>query len=229
VQGEAGPGLPTVRVAAHADETWSRGSHLRPALNPFSTRYIRPGALTYRFPPGQSADRLLAVLRDHAGWGEIVGPHGSGKTTLVETLIRGWRATGGSVITYRLHDRQRHLPPLATKRVWPAGSARLVVVDGYEQLGLASRWQLKRRLRRTGTGLLVTSHRPTGLPHLCHTGTDLATVLALVTTLTTGTVCPVRPAHVIASFARHQGNVREILFDLYHVHERTRHPERTRL
>ena len=181
----------------------------------------------YRFPPGQSADRLLALLQDHAGWGEIVGPHGSGKTTLVETLIRAWRAIGGSVITYRLHDGQRHLPRLATMRGWPAGSARLVVVDGYEQLGAVSRWSLKRRLRHTGTGLLVTSHQPTGLPHLCHTGTDLATVLALVATLTAGTACPVRPAHVIASFARRQGNVREILFDLYDVHERSCREERT--
>ncbi len=54
--------------------------------NPFSTRFVRPGALAYRFPPGESAATLVERLAA-SGWrGQIVGPHGSGKSTLVAAL-----------------------------------------------------------------------------------------------------------------------------------------------
>jgi hypothetical protein len=55
--------------------------------NPFSTRRLRPGAGPFHFGPGQSAERLLRRL-EVLGWrAEIVGPHGSGKSALVEVLV----------------------------------------------------------------------------------------------------------------------------------------------
>ncbi|MFV2065638.1 MAG: hypothetical protein ACC645_01560 [Pirellulales bacterium] len=215
-----------MRAASHRQDVLPCGGGARPALNPFSTRYVRPGAMAYRFSPGQSVDRLLALLRSKGGWGEIIGPHGSGKSTLLETLVLKWQATGGSVVTYRLHDEERHFPRQARNARPKSGGELLVVVDGYEQLGMTSRWWLKRRIRRAGTGLLVTAHQRTGLPHLFDTGTDPSTVVELVENLTTGIPSSVRPSDVIASFARHDGNVREILFDLYLLHERRRRSER---
>lgn len=58
-----------------------------PASNPFSTRFIRPGATTYRFPIGVSAASLAEeFLAQHQGRAAIVGPHGSGKTSLLYAL-----------------------------------------------------------------------------------------------------------------------------------------------
>jgi hypothetical protein len=58
-----------------------------PASNPFSTRFIRPGATTYRFPSGVSAATLAEeFLAQHEGRAAIVGPHGSGKTSLLYAL-----------------------------------------------------------------------------------------------------------------------------------------------
>ena len=50
--------------------------------NPFSTRFIRPGAIEYLFAPGQTADSLIDRLRHNQWRGQIIGPHGSGKSTL---------------------------------------------------------------------------------------------------------------------------------------------------
>lgn len=63
--------------------------NLRPtsASNPFSTRFIRPGAVTYHFPEGISAVGLTQqFLQQHLGRAAIVGPHGSGKTSLLYAL-----------------------------------------------------------------------------------------------------------------------------------------------
>jgi GTPase SAR1 family protein len=58
-----------------------------PASNPFSTRFIRPGATTYRFPEGISAASLAEkFFAQHQGRAAIVGPHGSGKTSLLYAL-----------------------------------------------------------------------------------------------------------------------------------------------
>lgn len=58
-----------------------------PTSNPFSTRFIRPGATTYRFPPGVSETTLAKTFfENHGGRAAIVGPHGSGKTSLLYAL-----------------------------------------------------------------------------------------------------------------------------------------------
>jgi hypothetical protein len=56
------------------------------AENPFSTRHVRPGAIAYQFPPGKSADRLVQRLGENNWQGQIVGPHGSGKSALMAAL-----------------------------------------------------------------------------------------------------------------------------------------------
>ena len=55
--------------------------------NPFSTRRVRPGAIAYCFPEGVDVETLLARLHENGWRGEIVGPHGSGKSALLATLM----------------------------------------------------------------------------------------------------------------------------------------------
>ncbi len=133
--------------------------------NPFSTRFVRPGEVEYRFPPGDSAEHLVERLAA-AGWrGQIIGPHGSGKSALVASLHEALARAGRPAWTIALRDRQRRLP-----RDWEIQAAQatagLIVVDGYEQLGRWARAMLKRRCRKRGWGLLVTAHSDVGLPTL---------------------------------------------------------------
>ena len=82
---------------------------LPPISNPFATRYTRPDALEYLFPPNAGADSLIARLRESAWWGQITGPHGSGKSTLVQTLLPHVEAAGRAVDFYAFHPEH---PPL---------------------------------------------------------------------------------------------------------------------
>ena len=78
--------------------------------NPFATRFTRPGAIGYLFPLGNSAVGTVDLLRNNNWWGEIVGPHGSGKSSLLAELLPLLEATGRRVNVYSLHQGDRTLP-----------------------------------------------------------------------------------------------------------------------
>jgi hypothetical protein len=194
--------------------------------NPFATCWTRPGALPFRFRDGQSADQLVARLAAQGWQGAIVGPHGSGKTSLLETLKPALRAAGCTFTTISLRNGQRRLPKLNVKF---NADRSLLIVDGYEQLGWIERARLKRRCRRAKIGLLVTAHAPTNIATLIRLAPDRMLIEQLVAQLSARTSTPITAADVAASYACHESNVREIFFDLYDRHERLRRAGRTRL
>jgi hypothetical protein len=191
------------------------------AANPFSTRCVRPGAVAYRFPAGQSADRLLARL-EHNGWqGQIVGPHGSGKSALVATLQEALEKRGRATLLVELHDAQRRLP-VSRRQIRELAEGTVVIVDGYEQLGRWSRLWLRRFCRRKGLGLVVTSHRSVAFPDLFRTTTSLSLARKIVEQLAGQGSSPFTGAGLEERFLQHGGNLREVLFDLYDLYERRR-------
>jgi hypothetical protein len=188
-------------------------------INPFSTRFVRPGAVAFLFPEGWSAERLVARLEERGWWGEVQGPHGSGKSTLVQRLLPEIRRRGREVQLHTLNRGQRRLEGAgASGRGWHA--ATQVVVDGYEQLGWWPRRRLLQACRRHGAGLLATVHRPSHLPVLWQTEPTLEMTHRLVQHLLAGTPSLVLDeTDVVQAYHRHKANIREILFNLYDVYE----------
>ena len=195
----------------------------RPATveNPFCSRRVRPGGIPYLFPSGQDAADLVDRLRRNGWWGQIVGPHGSGKSALLAALMPAIERAGRRVLLVELHDGQRRLP-LELQSGPDLDRATVLIVDGYEQLGHRQRFRLKRFCRRSGPGLLVTVHAPAGLPELFRTSANLELAQQVVGQLQRG-----HPAHVTAEdvaerFAQYGDNLRELLFDLYDLYEQRR-------
>ena len=189
--------------------------------NPFSTRHVRPGAIPYRFPPGRSAAALIERLEENGWRGQIIGPHGSGKSALVATLIESLEQSGRRTVSIVLHDGQRRLPAGLLRRAGLAGGA-LWFVDGYEQLALVSRFLLRRFCRRHGLGLVVTAHRSVGFPDLCRTTTSLLLARQIVQQLLGESRSLLGREEIHDRFARQRGNLREVLFDLYDLYEQRR-------
>jgi hypothetical protein len=192
--------------------------------NPFSTRYVRPGAIPFLFGEDNSAAGLVARLRD-AGWrGEVIGPHGAGKSTLVQALLPALRDAGRAPRFIQLHAGQRRLP-CSWRDLAASAADTVIVIDGYEQLSWWTRFRVGRICVRRGYGLLVTSHTPTGLPTLYLFAPDRAATHSIVEWLLRdrrGSANPITRADVDQTFDACGGNIRETLFGLYDVYEQRR-------
>jgi hypothetical protein len=195
---------------------------MAPDRNPFSTCCVRPGRLEYQFSDGTTARQLVQRLAEHGWRGQIVGPHGVGKSTLLHSLMPELVAAGRKVSWWTLQNGQRRWPAglAAASRLWNATT--LVVVDGFEQLNWLARWRLRARCRKTRAGLLVTTHRAGSFPTLIALTCPLDTVENLVTQLLSDDQDGPSPDDVSRCYTAHRGNVREIFFALYDLYEQRR-------
>lgn len=191
--------------------------HDHAGSNPFATRFTRPGAIEFLFPPGESAQGLVDRLRDQGWQGGIVGPHGAGKSTLLATLNEPLNVAGRNVVQATLHQGETDLPQsLDDWRRWTP--ATQVIVDGYEQLTWWSRSKLARRIRDRQAGLLATSHAPTGLPLLISVEPRLDAAQEVVRHLLPDESM-VKTSDIEQHFRACDGNIREMLFQLYDVYQ----------
>lgn len=182
--------------------------------NPFATRFIRPGRLAPRDGTGLPLDAAALLERLTAGGGAaaLEGPHGSGKTTLLLAIAAAATAAGrlGGIVRVRTRADAMAVVRLVA-RVAPNA---LVCVDSWERMGpiaaACTRWTARRR----GCGLLVTSHRRTGLPVLVECCTTVPLLAQLVGALPDHGGL-ITDADVAAAHAAHGGNLREALLDLY--------------
>jgi energy-coupling factor transporter ATP-binding protein EcfA2 len=207
-----------------------------PTTNPFCTRRIRPGALAFQFPAGETAASLIKRLSANGWRGAIIGPHGSGKTTLLETLIPEIeQQSGRMILRISLHDGQRSLPnnwrtqpdahgPHAPQSPPALNENCLIIIDGYEQLSRWSRLRLRWLCWRSGAGLLVTAHGPVGFPLLFHTQPTVELAQLIVGGLLANydpNQVRLNSSDITGAFVKHAGNLRETLFALYDLVEAT--------
>lgn len=162
--------------------------------NPFSSHFVRPGSIPYRFSGGLDVGtvgtRLLEWSSRHFA-ASIIGPHGTGKSTLLHSLASYLADAGYDLIWFRLSQtdcraacRQHILRSVA--EMWdediPRPSRRCIIVDGYEQLDWLTRFWIAARLQwarvpnrfggqgRPGNFLLVTAHATAvGIPSFFQT------------------------------------------------------------
>ena len=144
--------------------------------NPFCTRFVRPGEIEYRFSSTETESTQAVLDRLQAERvGLVVGPHGSGKSTLVHTLVKAGRGrfSEHEVVQLVKSDSKSWIERLSHSRAQgrqvgniqhqlPPGA--LFVVDGAEQLSSRIRRRILRLARIKQHTVLATSHQP--LDHL---------------------------------------------------------------
>jgi len=200
--------------------------------NPFCTRFHAPGALEFLFQAERgaaSAEELYARSAQHGFRGQISGPHGTGKTTLLNRLEAEFEARGHVVLRVTLRDGQRHMPkgwisPLSTgsQRQGLPVPPSILFLDGAEQLSRPAWWYVRWRCRRLKLGLMATTHGTLGLPDLYRTGVDekLAEDLAARVLAQSPALPRLVAAHEArAALAAAQGDMREALFRMYDWYE----------
>lgn len=154
----------------------------RPA-NPFATRYTAPGASPYRWlDPVDGKIRssdcdpldwlVCRVFRHRCS--AIVGPHGSGKSSLLTALETPLRRQFSRVRRLRLQPTSSLWQAVATARaIGKSNAGELWLVDGLERLGPVWLRFVCLAARARGVSLLVTVHRERGfLPVVWRTDLD---------------------------------------------------------
>jgi len=181
---------------------------MRAADNPFTVQKVR--RIRYRPAGGVTWEALLARLESLGYRAAIVGPHGRGKTTLLEDLAPRLEAQGFRIRSVMLHTGDRFLTRDQRKAlVHDIGPRDLLCVDGAEQLSRIAWASLLARSRAAG-GLLITSHRPGLLPTLL----DCATTPELLETIVRE-LAGREVEGIQALFLRHGGDVRAALLEMY--------------
>ena len=176
---------------------------MRPRDNPFASDRVE--RLRYRLPEGLTWDRLLERLADLRHRAALVGPHGRGKTTLLEELAPRLTARGFRVRTVTLRQEERRMD---WTRLRGLGADDVLLLDGAELLGRFAWLRVRFACRRAG-GLIVTSHRAGLLPTLLECETTPELLAELVRELT-GAEMKTR-----GLFDRHGGNLRMAFREMY--------------
>jgi hypothetical protein len=187
--------------------------------NPFSTARVRPGALPFTLPAHETLDGLWERFLAAGERGQIIGPHGTGKSTLLRAFAQQAERHGRATVMFGAAPGQQ-LPRWGNPLVFPGHA--VVLVDSYEQLGACERRRLRRACRRHSAGLLVTCHSDANLPTLWRTEPTLELLEQLVERLMAGFPPWITTTDVHASYHLHGGNLRESLFRLYDLYESRR-------
>lgn len=190
--------------------------------NPFATQFIRPGAIPFIPPASGVVESIVSTFQKHHCVGQILGPHGSGKTSLtyaMESLLEPHfdhirRLTIRSSRDVQIdHDQRTNGRKRPTEALVKSPSRRLLIVDGIEKLTRFHRWCFRRNLG-SYDGLLLTTHVTIpGFPTIYRLVPTPQTLHQIVQRLA--------PDHSLDTetlnrvFHQHHGNLRESLFTLY--------------
>ena len=175
--------------------------------NPFSSDRVL--AIRFRPQDGCTWPGLLARLEAMHYRAAIVGPKGTGKTTLLEDLRDHLESTGRRCRLIRLSSEDQRIPRGAFDAI---ARDEIILLDGAEQLA-ATRWAWLRWRTRRAAGVIVTSHTPGRLPTLLETRTTPQLLEAILTDLIPSS--RPEPTRVHELFSRHRGNLRDALRELY--------------
>jgi ABC-type cobalamin/Fe3+-siderophores transport system ATPase subunit len=184
---------------------------MKPHENPF--RAERIDSLAYRLE-GETWESLLARLAALRFRAAIIGPHGSGKSTLLDSIAPHLRERGYILHRVRLSTSSRNLSSEQWRQLREFGEREILMLDGLEQLTFLQ-WQRLVRETRSAGGLIATSHRAGRLPTLWKCRTSAELLQRLIAELQQNCATPHTTSDAKVLFARHCGNVRDALRELY--------------
>ena len=171
------------------------GGHQALEPNPFRTAAVRPGAIPFLGGQSHAGDSLfvesLAATFLNQRSGQILGDHGSGKSTLVSSLLEYLQPSFHGVQHLCFVRPEFTRPWHATRHcqrvskqlrqtLANCSADTLLVIDGAEQLSVLAYRQMIGSIGSKSIAVLATSHRKLrGMPVLFRAETNPSTIREL--------------------------------------------------
>ncbi|HEY0074951.1 MAG TPA: hypothetical protein VGB77_12680 [Abditibacteriaceae bacterium] len=163
--------------------------------------------------PDLTLKELLTRWEIQGRRGALIGPHGGGKTTLLEDLATPLIACGYQLLNLHLSREKRQFSPEDWHCLQNATSQTVILFDGAEQLNYFD-WMRFKYLSKKASGVLITSHRAGLLPTLleCRTSPQL---LQEILHQILGNDATLWDVECEALWTRHQGDLRLAVREIY--------------
>lgn len=210
-------------MTAPPPPTTAQPSRTRPCDNPF--RAQRLDALAF-VEEAVRLDDVMQALGGRGLRGAIVGPHGTGKTTLLHAVGERLIGEGLSPMPLFMNAEDRGTLPRAWRAAFrTAGHGDALLLDGYDLLPF---WARAKLLYTTGgaSAVVVTTHRRCAFRTIARTQSSPALLQKLVTELTDAEA-PER-IDCVSLWRQHGGNLRDALRALYDTYQDTKGVSTTR-
>lgn len=182
---------------------------MKASENPFRSEAI--AKLRYRIEP-EALKRLAQSAAEAMGAACILGPMGTGKTTLLEDLIPHIQDLGLDTHAISLNtDSTRETQRQTIVKIAGLGPTDCILLDGGEILGRMSWWKICRLVARHQVKLIATLHNNRGLRVLHETSPNWPMAKELIQALSE------RDLEEVAaeSFMQSRGNIREVFRACY--------------
>ena len=192
--------------------------------NPVATRFTQPGEIVPVNVSGKCIDlgECLHNLDQCGRIGAIVGPHGSGKTTVLSRIYDEALRGNHSVTRYSLRNTTWQDLQRVARILLQSKPDDLLLLDSWERMSRTVGSVVCRLAVSRGCRLVVTSHRVMSIPVLMTCQVSLKSFLAIIKQLPNSRLwlgSLIMQKDIETAFESYQPNLREALFRLYDVFE----------
>ena len=189
--------------------------------NPYSTCFTEPGRLPFIFPESWQPQQLLTEFERHGFQGQIIGPHGCGKTTLTMTLEPSLRSNFSGIQRVTIRKDGAVSGGIPSKGNQNLNQTTLFVIDGIENLRWLQRRIFVKFIKRSAGGLLLTTHRAIkGIPVIYQITPSFQIFSRIVSQISPNQQFDTQRLEQI--FAQNNLSTRESLMSLYTIWEEDR-------
>jgi len=193
--------------------------------NPFASRHVESLAFQY---PDISLEEIMTRLKELNYRAAIIGPEGSGKTTLIETIGEKLRQDGFKTVYVRFDEENKKIKrDFFNRNPKNRITGHAFLVDGAEQLSWLD-WKRFCLQTKNAKAVIITSHAETRMmrrmmrpmmrmmPALLNTTTSPELLYDLVLKLV-GKKDMVSRQEISRLFESHHGNIRLAMRELYDI------------